>query len=93
MLRPAAAQRNLFLKCRGPKSLPVEGDSLKLQRIVQNLLLNALKATQHGGVVVRWSAGTEKTGANGGCPSATPGRDSRCSQPVRCGMRSSMPPK
>ena len=56
MLRPAAAERNLFLKCKGPRSLPVEGDQLKLQRIVQNLLLNALKATRHGGVVVRWSA-------------------------------------
>lgn len=61
MLRPAAAERNLFLKWKGPRSLPVEGDSLKLQRIVQNLLLNALKATRHGGVVVRWSAGKETT--------------------------------
>jgi len=60
MLRPAAAERGLFLKCKGPRSLPVEGDQLKLQRIVQNLLLNALKATQHGGVVVRWAAGKEK---------------------------------
>lgn len=60
VLRPAAAERNLFLKWRGPDSLPVEGDPLKLQRIVQNLLLNALKATQRGGVVVRWSAGKGK---------------------------------
>jgi signal transduction histidine kinase len=61
LLRPAAAERNLFLKCKGPRSLSVEGDQLKLQRIVQNLLLNALKATQQGGVVVRWSASKEKT--------------------------------
>jgi signal transduction histidine kinase len=60
MLRPAAAERNLFLKWKGPASLPVEGDPLKLQRIVQNLLLNALKATHRGGVVVRWSAGRGK---------------------------------
>jgi signal transduction histidine kinase len=60
MLRPAAAERNLFLKCNGPRSLPVEGDQLKLQRIVQNLLLNALKATRQGGVMVRWSAVREK---------------------------------
>lgn len=60
VLRPAAAERNLFLKWRGPDSLPVEGDPLKLQRIVQNLLLNALKATRRGGVVVRWSAGKGK---------------------------------
>lgn len=60
MLRPAAAERNLFLKCKGPRSLPVAGDQLKLQRIVQNLLLNALKATQRGGVVVRWSCDKER---------------------------------
>jgi signal transduction histidine kinase len=59
VLRPAAAKRSLFLKCKGPKSLPVEGDQLKLQRIVQNLLLNALQATKHGGIVVHWSAGKE----------------------------------
>ena len=61
MLRPAAAERSLFLKCKGPRSLPVAGDQLKLQRIVQNLLLNALQATKHGGVVVRWSAGKDKS--------------------------------
>jgi signal transduction histidine kinase len=60
VLRPAAADRGLFLKCKGRKSLPVEGDQLKLQRIVQNLLLNALQATKQGGVVVHWSAGKEK---------------------------------
>jgi signal transduction histidine kinase len=57
LLRPAAAELNLFLKCKGPSSLPVEGDQLKLQRIVQNLLLNSLKATKEGGVIVRWSGG------------------------------------
>jgi signal transduction histidine kinase len=56
-LRPAAGARNLFLKWKGPRSLTVQGDPVKLQRIVQNLLLNALKATQRGGVVVRWWPG------------------------------------
>jgi signal transduction histidine kinase len=50
-----AKERSLSLECEGPDSLPVESDLVKLQRIVQNLLLNALKATQRGGVVVRWS--------------------------------------
>jgi signal transduction histidine kinase len=59
-LRPAAAERNLFLKWKGPRSLTVQGDPVKLQRIVQNLLLNALKATQRGGVVVRWWAAAGK---------------------------------
>jgi signal transduction histidine kinase len=57
LLRPIAAERNLFLKCQGPSSLPVEGDALKVQRIIQNLLLNALKATERGGIVVSWALG------------------------------------
>src|SRR6185437_10510429 len=60
VLRPVAAERGLFLKCKGPSTLRIEGDVLKLQRIVQNLLLNALKATEHGGVIVEWSAGSGK---------------------------------
>jgi signal transduction histidine kinase len=60
ILRPVAAERNLFLKWKGPRALRVQGDPVKLQRIVQNLLLNALKATQRGGVVVRWSVGRGK---------------------------------
>lgn len=56
VLRPTATARNLFLKYEGLSSLPVEGDLLKLQRIVQNLLVNALQATQRGGIVVRCSA-------------------------------------
>ncbi|MFZ0550839.1 MAG: sensor histidine kinase [Steroidobacteraceae bacterium] len=61
VLRAAAAERNLFLKSKGPRSLLVEGDPLKLQRIVQNLLLNALQATKQGGIVVRWTASKETT--------------------------------
>jgi signal transduction histidine kinase len=41
---------------QGPQSLPVEGDRAKIQRISQNLLLNALKYTQRGGVTVIWGA-------------------------------------
>ena len=55
-LRPIAAARGLFLKYEGLSSLPIEGDLLKLQRIAQNLLVNALQATQRGGVAVRCSA-------------------------------------
>ena len=60
VLRPAASARKLFLRYEGPGSLPVEGDLLKLQRIVENLLVNALQATKHGGVVVRCSIATGK---------------------------------
>ena len=53
-IRPLATERNLFLKAEGPSSLPVMGDSVKILRIAQNLVLNALKVTEQGGVCVQW---------------------------------------
>jgi two-component sensor histidine kinase len=53
-MRALANERNLFLKTEGPASLPVEGDAVKVRRIVQNLVLNALNVTQRGGVRVTW---------------------------------------
>jgi len=50
----AAADRGLYLKMDGPESMPVQGDRTKVLRIVQNLLLNAVKYTQLGGVTVTW---------------------------------------
>ncbi len=52
-----AEARGLYLKMSGPESLQVHGDRAKVQRILQNLLLNALKYTQSGGVTVIWGAG------------------------------------
>jgi signal transduction histidine kinase len=54
--RPIAAEKNLFLVAKGDTPLMVDGDPAKLQRIVQNLVLNALKATGQGGVKVTWEA-------------------------------------
>ena len=54
-VRPLAHERGLFLRTEGPESLPVEGDAAKVQRIVQNLVLNALSVTQRGGVRVVWA--------------------------------------
>ena len=51
----AATNRGLFLKMDGPSTLPVEGDKTKILRILQNLLLNAVKYTQQGGVSVTWA--------------------------------------
>jgi signal transduction histidine kinase len=61
--RAIAADCNLFLKCAGPAALIVQGDPVKVQRILQNLVLNALKATQSGGVRVTWEA-SESAEAN-----------------------------
>jgi signal transduction histidine kinase len=53
-MRPMAASRGLFLNLAGPDSLPVNGDPVKVQRIAQNLLLNAIGATVSGGISVSW---------------------------------------
>jgi signal transduction histidine kinase len=55
--RGLATARGLSLECEGPAHLPVEGDAVKVQRIAQNLLMNALKYTRQGGVTVRWGPG------------------------------------
>ncbi|HTB65529.1 MAG TPA: sensor histidine kinase [Steroidobacteraceae bacterium] len=53
-LRSVADERNLYLRTDGPASLPVEGDPVKVRRIVQNLVFNALKVTERGGVCITW---------------------------------------
>ena len=54
----AATDKGLYLKMEGPDDLSVEGDRSKVLRILQNLLLNALKYTQRGGVTVSWAPDT-----------------------------------
>ena len=54
--QPFALARGLFLHTEGPASLPVQGDTINIQRIAQNLILNALKYTGKGGVTVSWEA-------------------------------------
>ena len=53
-LQPLATERSLILKADGPHTLTVEGDAVKIRRIAQNLLLNALKYTSDGGVTLGW---------------------------------------
>lgn len=53
-MQPMAEVRGLYLHCEGPSPLLVESDALKIARIVQNLVLNALHYTTTGGVTVRW---------------------------------------
>jgi signal transduction histidine kinase len=50
----AATERGLFLHCAGPERLLVEGDEVKVRRIAQNLLQNALMYTDKGGINVTW---------------------------------------
>jgi signal transduction histidine kinase len=53
-VRPLAEARKLALSADGPPTLQVEGDAVKVRRIAQNLLLNALKYTRAGSVVLGW---------------------------------------
>jgi signal transduction histidine kinase len=54
-MQPAAKERNLSLESVGQETFMVEGDCVKIQRIAQNLLLNAIRYTEQGGVKVGWS--------------------------------------
>lgn len=58
-LQPLAHQRGLSLKVEGPAPFPVVGDAAKVQRIVQNLALNALRYTTDGGVRLTWKESRE----------------------------------
>jgi len=53
-VRPLADARKLSLGVDGPPTLRVEGDAVKVRRIAQNLLLNALKYTRVGSIVLGW---------------------------------------
>ena len=53
-MQPFAVERNLYLRFDGPPACAVEGDEIKIRRIVQNLVLNAIKYTRRGGVTVTW---------------------------------------
>jgi signal transduction histidine kinase len=53
-IRPIAVQRGLYLKCEGPTDFATDGDAVKIRRIAQNLVLNAIKYTRKGGITVTW---------------------------------------
>jgi signal transduction histidine kinase len=53
-IRPLAQQHHLFLRCDGPPGFAADGDPIKIRRIAQNLVLNAVKFTREGGITVSW---------------------------------------
>jgi len=56
-LQQPAQERGLFLRFDGPASLPVEGDAVKVRRVTQNLVFNAIRYTRQGGVTLTWGEG------------------------------------
>jgi signal transduction histidine kinase len=61
-IRPLAQQRRLFLRCDGPAGFAADGDAVKIRRIAQNLVLNAVKYTRVGGITVSWGDSSEDDG-------------------------------
>ncbi len=51
-LRPFAQERRLFLRCDVPAGFSTDGDRVKIRRIAQNLIMNAIKFTREGGITV-----------------------------------------
>ncbi len=55
-IRPIALERGLTLNCNGPNEFAARADVVKVKRIAQNLILNAVKYTRQGGVTVGWDS-------------------------------------
>lgn len=56
-LQQSAQEKDLSLCFDGPVPLWIEGDAVKIRRVTQNLVLNAIRYTRRGGVTVSWGNG------------------------------------
>lgn len=61
LLRPMAEEKSLELRIEGDPALEVETDPKMLRRILQNLLVNAVKYTREGCVTLRWESGQSES--------------------------------
>lgn len=59
-VQPLADERQLQLRLSGAETLEVETDPLVLYRLVQNLVMNALKYTHQGRVELSWAVDPER---------------------------------
>ncbi len=53
-MEPYARERGLYLKFSGVEPFWVDGDAVKIWRVAQNLVINAIKCTRAGGITVAW---------------------------------------
>lgn len=67
-VQPLADEKGLWMRKQGLSSLLIEGDSVKLYRIVQNLVLNAITHTKAGGVTLNLES---ETGSQEWCLTVT----------------------
>jgi signal transduction histidine kinase len=83
-MRPMAKERHLFLNCEGPAGFAADGDPVKIRRIAQNLVLNAIKFTREGGVTVSWgdSPSCDDTRWEMCIKDTGPGIQSRSAEPI-----------
>ena len=57
--RPLAENQKLFIEAEGVQSFEITSDPVKVQRILQNLIHNALKYTEEGGIYITWAQENE----------------------------------
>jgi signal transduction histidine kinase len=92
-IRPVADQKRLYLRCEGPQGFAAQGDEVKLRRIAQNLILNAVKFTRSGGITVSWGDSSRDDPKHWElCIADTgPGFPSESGRPLSAALQTTMP--